>query len=392
MRSGKKTINKTWVLLAVALCAGGFFFFRGSPQPLEAFEVGNFSGGVEIYSAAGEAWGVPVRGTKLGVEDKIRTGPDGELDLVIPDKFKVRVKGDSELEGQGAKPFEKQTPYRFNLIRGQLMVNADRAAGSDDVFEVRAPGLVATSSTSAFNVHADPKAGSSWVGVLRGKVYLKGDSLLPGKGLEVSALEKAQLNDGKFPAEPVALSREEWSQVKEIYDLSRLSAAQEAMQLDLAKEAGSFFDNVFDHGTFYTPKIGFSNREFEKDESTGKVILNLEYDVFPRGSYVGAYFKTRNFDVSKYSELRFEMRRAPGQGHPESFRIELKSTSGIVRAFAAKLPKNQWEVRSFPLLVRNTMMVNEVTFVFYHDRVGSDKKGAVQLRDVQLIPAEQAAT
>jgi len=160
------------------------------------------------------------------------------------------------------------------------------------------------------------------------------------------------------------------------------------MQLDLSKQIGSFFDFVFDHGTFYTPKVGYSGREFFKDEDSGEVFLEIEYDVFTRGSFAGMYIKTRNLDLSGYDTLEFEMRRVEGEGFPQSIRIELKSKTGIARAFAAKMPKPAWEKVSFPLHVRNETLMTEMAFVFLHDRVGEDKKGAVQFRRMHLIKAE----
>jgi hypothetical protein len=198
---------------------------------------------------------------------------------------------------------------------------------------------------------------------------------------------RLQADGGK----PYAMNRQVWMGLGELYEMIQKSAAAEAMQMDLSKEAGGLFSFVFDHGTFYTPKIGYCGRDFYRDDRE-KIRLRLEYDVFPKGSYVGMYIKTRDLDLSKYDKLEFLMRRLPDEGYPLSVRIEIKNKSGIMRAYAAKRPGQDWTRVTLPLNLRGPALVTEIALVFLHDRVGEDKRGVIELKDFELMvqpkPAE----
>ena len=164
----------------------------------------------------------------------------------------------------------------------------------------------------------------------------------------------------------------------------------EAEQIDLSKSAGSFFNVVFDHGSFYTPKVGYAGREFFKDPDSGQVFLETEYDVFPMGSFSGVYIKTRDFDISKYTGLSFEVRRKAEEGAPESFFIELKSKGNVVRRYAPRTFEKTWKLVEFDFHEKKPLVVNEVVFVFTNARVGEAKKGMLEFRNIELIPLPKA--
>ena len=85
-----------------------------------------------------------------------------------------------------------------------------------------------------------------------------------------------------------------------------------------------------------------------------------------------------------------EARRPREGGYPNNVKIELKSKSGIVRAFVVKMVKKEWGTYEFPLNFKNSTLINEVTFVFANDRVGEHKKGRIQIRKITLEPAAPA--
>jgi len=165
------------------------------------------------------------------------------------------------------------------------------------------------------------------------------------------------------------------------------SGILEARQLDLSKEAGSLFQYVFDHGTFYTPQFGFAEREFIKDAVTGKVRLELSYDVFPKTSFGGVYLKTRNFDLSRFKALKFQARGDPKEGYPESIRIELKSGRSVIRAFAPRDFKESWQSFAFPFRVNRPTPISEITLVISHEKAQRYPKGKLHLREVDFEPA-----
>ena len=100
------------------------------------------------------------------------------------------------------------------------------------------------------------------------------------------------------------------------------------------------------------------------------------------------YLKSRELDLAKFSALEFEMRQVQDEGFPQAIRIEVKSKNGVVRAFAAKLPRKDWEKVIFPLNVKDSTLATELALVFLHERVGEYKKGSVQFRNFNLVKAD----
>jgi hypothetical protein len=378
-----------WGILAAlfvvlgALAALPFFLLFQPKSSSPPFEVRNFVGQAEFYAHEKRAW-VPLRrGGSLGARDKIRTGPGGEVDLQLPDKIQIRLKENSQAEGPKPKLFEKELASRLHLLRGAIVSSTEKDFAGQ--FEISTPVLVAAVRGTELRVESNPETRESWVGVLRGTAEVR--SIGARKWVTVKALEKTEVKGNAPPMEPVRVSRKEWDRLKEAYELIQKSAALEARQMDLSKEAGNLFQYVFDHGTFYTEKFGYCEREFIKDEATGKVHLEVNYDVFPTGSFAGMYIKTRDLDMSKFKALSFQLRINPEEGFPESFRIELKSGSGIARLFVPREFKPNWQTFQFPLRFNQPTKITEITIVFGNEKAGTHKKGSMALRDLTLEPA-----
>ena len=107
---------------------------------------------------------------------------------------------------------------------------------------------------------------------------------------------------------------------------------------------------------------------------------------YPKGSFCGVYFKTRDFDISKYAGFSFEIRRKADEGAPDSFYIELKSKGNVARRFAPKTFEKTWKTVEFDFHAKKPLIVNEMVFVFTNARVGEAKKGIIEFRNVKLIP------
>ncbi len=374
------------IILGLALLAFPFLFMPTRGQP--PLEISNFVGKPEIYSQEKGAWIPAERGGKIGVHDKIRTDDKTEVDLRLPDMMSARLKPGSQLEGRGAKFYEKDKAYRMHLQKGSILVSAEKALEGNGL-KVSTPVMVAAVRSTMFQVRYDPSSNLAWVGVLRGKVDVESKTSLFGKSksVTVESLEKTEFKSGEELIQPVRLSREEWDGLKEAYELIQKSAAAEAAQIDLSKKAGNLFEFVYDQGTFYMPKIGYAGREFIQDETTGEVYMEAEYDVFPTTAFTGIYILTRNLDLSKFQAFEFEARRKPGERFPEQFRIELKSKGDVLRGFSPKQFKSDWEKMSFPINFTKPTPITEFTFVFANDKVGEYKRGALQFKNFTLVPA-----
>ncbi|MFZ5802437.1 MAG: FecR domain-containing protein [Candidatus Omnitrophota bacterium] len=379
-----------FVILALALITY-LYFFMMRPLPPDVFEVTQFVGSPEIYSDEEKAWKPLNRGDLFKINDSIRTDAGEEVDFRVQGKINVRVKEDTVLENKPPKAITTKTNYRLHLMKGALLGSTGKGYSAQDLLEITTPISVASVRGSLFRVEYNPDQERAWLGLLQGHMTI-GQKGFAQRKFKLKNLQSIELVKGKATQTPIKISREDWDLMKEAYELIEKTAASEARQLDLSKEGGVLFSEyVFDHGTFYVPKFGFMEREFIRDPMTGRVFLNLSYDVFPRGSFVGMYIKTRNFDLSKYGVLKFRTRRIPGEDFPAAFRVELKSKGQVIRAFAAKMIRHEWTDHAFKFHLKKETLIDEVAFVFTHVQVGEFKKGALQMADVDLSLPEPEA-
>lgn len=380
------------VVLAVAGMILLFPRFFAKPSVSLAYEIIGFEGNAQILDASTHAWRAPNRGEEFREGQKLKTGSDGMINFRIEDQVMLRLKENSEIKNEECRAQAGKDIYKLDLKRGVLLgattKDFDRKISAGKaVFTIVTPGYIAKPFGAIFRLLAATGAGENKVGVLRGWVDVSVPGFLFSKpGLRIRGLEKADLTGGALGS-AAKISVDEWQEMKEAYELLEKSAAMEARQIDLSKQAGDFYQQaVFDHGTFYTPKIGYANRDFYKDPKTGDVILETEYDVFPSGSFAGIYNKTRNFDISKYEGLSFEARRRGEEGYPDSFFIELKSKGNVIRRFSARGFHKDWTPVEFLFRAQKETPVNEMVFVFTNSRAGEFKKGILEFRNFKLMP------
>jgi len=386
--------------ILLALLAGFFFWlYTVSQQPsadkqtaalvetqtaLPPLEIANFIGKPEVYSQKDKSW-VPLnRGVLFAWGDRIRTNADSEVDIRAADQVVMRLKGNSEVERKAPISKEAVDQYQIHLVRGLILGATERKAETEKWLQVSTPAVVASIRGTVFAVSAeDGSSHKTWVGVLRGTVEVIGEA--KKDQVVVEALQRTETQADGTLVKPIRVSSEEWDSMKEAYELVETSAADEAEQLDLSREAGGLFSNVFDHGTFFTPKVGYAWRHFHKLED-GSIVLDVDYDVFPSGSFVGMYMKVRDIDVSDYESLQMKVSRTPEQAPPEAFRIEVKSKGQTLRGFSPKFFKQEWQTMQFPLRSEAKAPISEITFVFSHTQAGENTRGSLRFSDLKLIP------
>lgn len=383
------------ILIATALILWPKFV--PSPGLPLAFEIAGFEGDAQIYDLQNQTWRTPKRGEEFSASQKLKTGSDGIINFKVENELHLRLKENSELENLASQKRGEKEIYKLHLKQGVLLgattkqFDREQAAGTA-ILRITTSDYITDIHGAIFRIQAALQQGDAdKVGVLRGSAEVsKPIPFFKPAGIRIRGLENVHITDGVIPpAERV--TQAEWSAMKEAYELIEKTAVKEAEQIDLSKQAGSFFNYVFDHGTFYTPKSGYAGREFYKDPEAGKVFLETEYDVFPAGSFVGVYIKVRDFDASKYSGLALDIRRKPDEGTPESFMIELKSKGNVVRRFAPRGFERDWKTMTFDFHAKTELLVNEVVFVFTNARVGEAKKGILEFRNLDLIPLPKAA-
>ena len=383
------------IILAIACAFLIPFFFTVPFSPL-ALEITSFEGDVWVSDLKGRGWHAPSRGEQFQEGQKIKTGTDGVLNLQVENQIMLRVKENGELINKKCRRQDQRDIYKLFLKRGSMLgattKEFDRKVDTGEAifFVVTTPHCTVTPKGAVFRIVAGQGQVEDAVGVLRGSVEMTPSSFFfKKKGVVVRGLQASKLVGGE--AQPARrVTPDEWQEMKESYELLEKTAAQEAQQINLSKLAGSFFEKVvFDHGTFYTPKIGYTGREFFVEPDSKEVLLETEYDVFPEGSFAGIYYKTRNFDASHYEGLNFEVRRRGEEGFPDAFLIELKSKGNVVRRFLARGFHRQWTQVYFPFHVRKKTPISEMVFVFTNEKAGSHKKGMLELRNFDLIPKKE---
>ncbi|MBI2167671.1 MAG: FecR domain-containing protein [Candidatus Omnitrophica bacterium] len=376
----KWVITIGFFLLLWGIAAVPFLIYP--PSPSLTYEIQNFSGAAHHYGTAEKSWVPPQRSEILKVGDRLRTGPRGETDFRIPGQMRLRLKENSEIELRAPRFFERSRSPRLLLRRGVLLGATENQALPVSAHIVT-PAFVAKIREGIFQIETDPKSKVSVARVLRGSLEIF--SFQSRQSVTVRSLERTEVSGKKAPQTPVRVDRQEWNKMKEAYELIFKDTTLEKRQFDLSKQAGSFFQYVIDHGTFYTPSLGYAEREFFKGEGAGETQMEVGYDVFPVGSLVGVYFKTRDLDLSTFKGLEFEIRGDPEEGVPDSFKIELKSGSGVVRAFKTRGVKEAWQTFQFPWRFTRSKELSEMTFVFSNEKAGNQKKGLVVFRRINLL-------
>jgi hypothetical protein len=378
------------LLPLILILAAGFFLLRARPvsSPSLIFEIQNLNGTLQVAETPGR-WQNAAAGGSIPAGAEIQTGPKSEADLRF-NQAVVRLKPQTflKIQSSGNVP-------QLHLKSGSLLIYSD-----NEPLEVLVPGalpvnensgllnlltarMIARTGSGSFLISSLPQNQYAEVSVLQGSVDVRSGIF---RKLSVKESETAE-SKGFSKIEAVPVSQEDWQVVREAYDLVPESAAQEAEQLDLSKEAGSLFKFVFDHGTFYNKQWGFCKRRFERPGGN-PVELQIDYDVYPRGSWAGVYFKTRNLDLSKFKKITLDVRGDSSRGVPDQIRVELKSKAAVLRAFVIKRLSEDWQAQEFPLLFRKETPLTEITFIFSNEKTGVKKAGRVWLKNFNIEALE----
>ncbi len=398
----KKPSNPVKAILILLILAGAVAGFVAwniytvnnvpSPAPTAVITFLSFTGDVST-SEDGAQWKKPSYGDILKPNHFLQNGKDAETDLKYGETAFVRLKKNSSIQYVSPSRFTPEISGRLHLENGTLLIASGKETLQASVLGKAKQSLKGDTSTRFINISPETlllirtssETNLTVVSVLRGLVTLKSEA--PAFSLEISDTEMAEIPlTGE--AKKTRISQEFWKDAREAYELKPKTAATEAAQMDIAKKAGNFFDYVLDHGTFYQQKWGWCEREFVEPEDKTPAYLETTYDVFPRGSWVGVYLKTRNLDLSKFKAFKIEARRIPGRPHPQFVRLEFKSKAQVLQAFAIKMLNAGWENIEFPIRLSKESMISELTIIFTHEKVGSDKSGGFQIRNFTLIPLD----
>ena len=168
-------------------------------------------------------------------------------------------------------------------------------------------------------------------------------------------------------------------------DLIKTAPKLATQKPDLAKQAGNFFNYVFDKNVFSEPAGAYANHQFLMDETSKTAFLRMDYDVSLPNSFSGVHFKTRNLDLSKLKYMSFSVKAGEGKPFPDRFRIELKNRSSLVRRFSVTPLTHDWQSYRFDFDVSQGTDISEVVFLFENTKVGPGAvKGTVDFKNLTV--------
>ena len=382
-----------WAILYLSLIflSSLFVVFVSYYKPANPvrFEVINFTGTVEIYDHDTRQWRRANRGDEIRTLDKIRTRANSEIDFTNTEQGLFCLGADSELHGIQSfflDTHPKSDPG-IHLKNGSLMIYALKRDASRSL-KIVAPFIqvkVLPGSLLFMEVDALSDEPKAWVGVLRGGVDVYSKLLLKQQTVRVNAHEQTEVQQGSPLFSPVRITRAQWQKLSKGFELVERTLTVEREPVQEFKDIGNLFENVFDYGTFYTPNQGSMLLDSLRG-GDGKIsALVLDYDVFPPGSYVGVYLKTRSLDLSHFRNFELELRSDEFFGIPDAVDIEFKTHAGVIHEFPLSAFKDYWHKVSFPLNFPGTTDIVEIAIVFTNQAVGERKSGSLQARNFKLI-------
>ncbi len=363
-----------------ALIAGGVFLVTALRGGL-FFEVKSVEGKVLVMPQGRERGSPAEPGRVLRPGERLWSDKASGAVLHIPGLLQARVKENSEISAVSPGFLKKRRDVRLELKEGTLLA----ATGKDfkgNTFEVSAPQAIMAVRGTGFRVEATGgPEGETWLGVLRGEVAMKDKR--SGRERSVRAMEQSRATPLRGVAEPQRVSYEQWRRLVEVYDLYEENPLDQRRQEDLSRRAGNLFLKASDHATFYSPGWGFCEREFV-EEPGGRVILVLDYDVTPPGSFAGLYIKTRDLNLASAGTLSMRVKGDGEAGFPRGFRVEFKSKGVKVASEIVWGVTTDWKEFRFPLKSSESVPISEITLVFLHDPSGRGLSGRVFISDLSL--------
>lgn len=385
VKSRRYLIIALLILVPLLIFSMGLALFLMTPASREPYqyEIGRFSGTAAIYTHRTREWLKVTRRSHGEIlaypRDHIKTEKDSDLDLAIPNVFNLRLKESSEIE---MLPRKSESVWRMKLVQG-VILGLPHKQLKDETLEIETPVFRAIIPRASFLIQAGANHDYS-IGILEGTA-----EVYPRSSKEVVHLKMLEMltvtQNRALLLAPKRVNYQEWRKLSEVRDLSTVTAEQIAEQLDLRKKAGTLFKYVFDEGVFFKPNWGFVNREFYEEGEPKGVVLRLDYDVYPKDSFSGMYFKVRDLDLSKVKHLTFSLKVSSEKELLQQFRIELKDRFSIVRGFAVKPVTRDWRFYAFDFNAQKATPVSELVFVFENSRVGAlATNGTVYLKDINI--------
>ena len=328
-------------------------------------------------------------GSILTEKDEIVTDGQSAADIKISPEINVKSLPGSQLKGYGPRLYEKSKVYFLDLVRGGLLGVVDEYAFPRPELKIQTLPQRAEIHGAVFGVFTDPDIHRTWLGVLRGEVRIYDAVNSKGPLKVLRNLQKIEWTSDGFEGPAMTVSLKDWQRMYEAYLLTPRPPDFEQRQKSLSLRAGNYFTLTYFNGSFYTPMKGFCDSVFYENHRTGDVYLEIHYDVFhPRG-FVGFFSRTEALDLSRYQALEFEVRQKPNTGKTKRIHFEFKKYHSIIKSFVLESVPAEWRKVRFSLEDAPKIPVDELVIFFNHREASEINQGAVQFRNVNLIPRER---
>ncbi len=173
-----------------------------------------------VFVKEGESAEVPGKvGATLAGGSRIRTGPDGQAEVVFPDGSKLQVRPSTSVALSGAKRAEQKSSVV--LFFGRVWSKVTRSVGGETSYEVNTPNAVAGVRGTEFET-AVADDGTAKVVVTEGKVAVGSDvdseseevsrgeeTTADGKGVGDASASKGEQQWDKFSKDGSARAKKE---------------------------------------------------------------------------------------------------------------------------------------------------------------------------------------
>ncbi len=218
----RRMLARVTASFLITVSAGAYIY---SSQPSCPYLMSK-SGDIRIIGGNGSIYGKGAYPDKLIVGDVIYVDPSGQLDLGIPDRYIIRMKGASKLRVASLTPRIGKGMAEFELIEGNVLVNVeDGFKGSR--FTINTDSATATALGTKFSVDARSKGKAlTGIRVLEGKVVVKSRHHPRGMALArqvvtVDAGQKTEVVPDGIPSSPQRMMEDEWDELDELYGLGK---------------------------------------------------------------------------------------------------------------------------------------------------------------------------
>ena len=224
-------MRKIWMTMTAAALALAMAGAYALATPVKAKLMG-VKGDVTAKVSADAAWEAAAEGASLPEGASVKTGADGEVNLVWPGGSAVKVFPLSVVKLDASRrSADGGSKTELDMQQGRTLSKVAKLQTTDSVFSVKTPTAVAGVRGTTFDTSIDPASAAVSVAVVSGSVFVAvGD-------IEVAVAEgfASTVAAGEPPAPPAAIPPERMQQLQS--DSDELGETAESEAAGEAEEA-----------------------------------------------------------------------------------------------------------------------------------------------------------